>query len=292
MTKPLILAIEPDRGNASQLKSIASQVNAELRLTDSVEAALAALEERMPDLILTPPLLSARDDMALAGRLRELGNAAAHIQTLTIPTLQSAEPPLAGMFATLRRDKPKPRPAGPEACEATTFAEQVAVYLGGAMEARRRHSGSSDVPDAPAVHTSPAPRAPRIDDLPSVAEFDLTAFISEQLLDPPPVPPVNEPSTLGDLSAFLPQMDEAAATSAEDTLTHGLTQFMSEEPFHRIDETSRTASDELSEFVSEVPPPAATENRPKYDSWHFFDPDQPRFAALLAKLDAIAATGT
>ena len=292
MTKPLILAIEPDRGNASQLKSIASQVNAEFRLTDSVEAALAALKERMPDLILTPPLLSARDDMALTSRLRELGDAAAHIQTLTIPTLQSAEPPLAGMFAALRRDKPKPRPAGPEACDATTFAEQVAVYLEGAMEARRRHSASPDAPDPPAVDASPAPRAARIDELPSAAEFDLTAFISEQLLDPPPVPPVNDPSTFGDLSAFLPQVDEAAATSAENTLTRELTQFMSEEPLHRMDETSRTASDELSEFVSEAPPPAATENRPKYDSWHFFDPDQPRFAALLAKLDALAATGT
>jgi hypothetical protein len=103
---------------------------------------------------------------------------------------------------------------------------------------------------------------------------------------------VNQPSTFGDLSAFLPQMDDAAATSAEDTLTHELAQFMSEEPLHHIDETSGTASDELSEFVSEAPPPAATENRPKYDSWHFFDPDQPRFAALLAKLDALAATGT
>ena len=292
MTKPLILAIEPDRGNAAQLKSIASQVNAELRLTESVEAALAALKERMPDLILTPPLLSARDDMALTGRLRELGDTAAHIQTLTIPTLQSAEPPLAGMFATLRRDKPKPRPAGPDACETATFAEQVAVYLKGATEARRRHSAPSDAPDVPAVDASPAPRASRIDELPSVAEFDLTAFISEQRLDTPSVPPVNEPSTFGDLSAFLPQMDEAAATSAAGTLTHELTQFMSEEPLHRIDETSRTASDELSEFLSEAPPSAATENRPKYDSWHLFDPDQPRFAALLAKLDAIAATGT
>lgn len=291
MTKPLILAIEPDRGNASRLTSIASQVHAELRLTDSVEAALAALEERMPDLILTPPLLSARDDMALTGRMRELGDAAAHIQTLTIPTLQSAEPPLSGMFATLRRDKPRPRPAGPEACATTTFAEQVAVYLRGAMEARRRHSASSDAPDAPGVDASPAPRAPRIDELPSVAEFDLTAFISEQLSDPPPVPPVNEPSTFGDLSAFLPRVDQAA-TSAEDTLSHELTQFMSEEPLHRIDETSRTASDELSGFVSEAPPPAATGTRPTYDSWHFFDPDQPRFAALLAKLDTIAATGT
>lgn len=290
MTKTLILAIDPDRGNASQLKSIASQVNAELRLTDSVEAALAALKERMPDLILTPPLLSARDDMALTGRLRELGDAAAHIQTLTIPTLQSAEPPLLGMFATLRRDKP--RPAGPEACETTTFAEQVAVYLKGATEARRRHSAPSAATDAPPLVASAESPAPRVDELPPMEEFDLTAFISEQVSDPLPVPPVKEPSTLGDLSAFLPQMDEPTTMSAAGTLTAELTQFVPEETFRRMDETSRTASNELSEFASEGPPAAASGSRPRYDSWHFFDPDQPRFSALLAKLDAIAATGT
>ena len=288
MTKPLILAIAPDRGNASQLKSIASQVNAELRLTDSVEAGLAALSERIPDLILTPPLLSARDDMALTGRLRELGGAAAHIQTLTIPTLQSVDPPLSGMFGTLRRDKA--RPAGPEACETATFAEQVAVYLKGAIEARQQHSPLPVEPDAPASDVWRPSPATRVDEPMSMEEFDLSAFISERV-DPLPVPAMKEPSTFDDLSAFLPQIDDVVAAPAARTATDELMQFIPEAPLQLMEETSRTA-DGLSEFASEAPVTAASEQQPTYDSWHFFDPDQPRFAALLARLDAIAATGT
>jgi hypothetical protein len=297
VTKPLILAIAPDRGNVSQLKSIASRINAELRITDSVEAGLMALKERIPDLILTPPLLSARDDMALTGRLRELGDAAAHIQTLTIPTLQSVEPPLSGMFGTLRRDTP--RPAGPEACETETFAEQVAVYLKGAIEARQRHSppvtepdASVAEPDAPVADVLRASPARHVDEPLSMEEFDLSAFMSEQVLDPLPMPAMNEPSTFGDLSAFLPQVDEAVAVPAARTRTDELTQFIPEEPGLLVDEASRGGSDERSELASKATVTAPSENRPEYDSWHFFDPDQPRFAALLARLDAIAATGT
>jgi CheY-like chemotaxis protein len=87
VTPPQILAIEPDRWRASQLKAIARRIGAELRLTDCMDGALAALSQQTPDLILTPALLSARDDQALRDRLRSLGEAAAHIQTLTIPTL-------------------------------------------------------------------------------------------------------------------------------------------------------------------------------------------------------------
>ena len=108
MTAALILAIEPDRWRASQLKAIARRIGAELRLTDSMGGALAALHEQTPDLILTPALLSARDDQALTDRLRGLGEAAAHIQTLTIPTLtepSSAELSLSNtrMFAALKK---------------------------------------------------------------------------------------------------------------------------------------------------------------------------------------------
>ena len=56
-------------------------------LADSAAHALEALEVRIPDLILTPLLLSAQDEAALINRLRELGPAGAHVQTLSIPIL-------------------------------------------------------------------------------------------------------------------------------------------------------------------------------------------------------------
>ncbi|MBI4888031.1 MAG: hypothetical protein HY824_13130 [Acidobacteria bacterium] len=136
MTAPLILAIEADARQAAQLTAVAGRLSAELRLVSSAGCALASLDERLPDLILTPALLSHRDDLALALRLRELGGAGAHIQTLTIPTLDAAEPPRsAGVLAVFRRDRP--RPAGPAGCTVEIFAGQVAVYLARATGARR-----------------------------------------------------------------------------------------------------------------------------------------------------------
>ena len=303
---PLILAIQPDRSKASQLRSIASRVKAELRLVDSVGSALEAIRERVPDLILTPPLLSARDDSALTGRLRELGDAAAHIQTLTIPALQETPAPLsgAGMFATLRRDKP--RAFGPEACEADTFAEQVAVYLKGAAETRRKHSPAA-VPDeapTPLAHDeSPVPAAaresptadgprrsppPNLAQLPSLEDFDLSSFISEDLLEPVPMPSVGEPSNVRDLSAFLSQFDAPPEQKAPNVLPDELANFLPEAPRGAGSKEPR-ASEGLTDFVSEDPAASVSEKVPNYDNWHFFDPGQTRFAELLVKLDEIAA---
>src|SRR5206468_4642728 len=83
---PLILAIEPDRDQATQVNAIVrGRLRAELVLEASAERALAELGDRVPDLILTAALLSPKDEAALAERLRALDSAAAHVHTLTIP---------------------------------------------------------------------------------------------------------------------------------------------------------------------------------------------------------------
>ena len=75
---PLILAIEPDRRQASQLTAmVRGRLHAELVLGESAERALAALGQRVPDLILTSALLSPKDENALGERLRALDGAAA-----------------------------------------------------------------------------------------------------------------------------------------------------------------------------------------------------------------------
>jgi hypothetical protein len=282
-------------------------------------------------LILTPPLLSARDDMALTERLRQLGDRAAHIQTLTIPTLQTAEPPSlgAGMFATLRRDKS--RGFGPEACEADTFAEQVAVYLKGAAETRRKHAPPLAADESPAHHAShaspmpvesrespvlvsarespppvaarespppvatresPAPVAARESspvkaELPPVEEFDLTAFISEELLEPMPIPSAGEPSPVEHLSAFLAQFDTALDKPAANAMARELKNFLPEGPQDTVPKDP-AMSEVLEDFESEKPATSASEKAPEHDNWHFFDPGQTRFAALVTKLDEIA----
>src|SRR5688500_14592986 len=89
---PLILAIEPDRRQASCLSSVARRISVDLLLVESVEEALSALRGQLPHLILTPTLLPCRDDTMLTERLRELGEAATHIQRLTTPLFEVEAP--------------------------------------------------------------------------------------------------------------------------------------------------------------------------------------------------------
>ena len=150
----LIVAIEPDREQAAQITTIArGRVGAELVLADSAERALRELGDRIPDLILTPQLMSPRDDAAITDRLRELGEAATHVQTLTIPALATEQPKTAargrGLFAALRRQKaPSAAPAG---CAPDVFAEQIAGYLERALEGRAKGDHAEQAPLAAPV---------------------------------------------------------------------------------------------------------------------------------------------
>src|SRR5438876_627869 len=133
---PLILAIEPDRRQSSQLTSIVhGRLHADLVLAESAERALAALGDRVPDLILTSAFLSPQDEGALGERLRSL-NAAAYVHTLTIPVLSAPRPrPAAarGLLGGWRRDRDAPLLEG---CDPAVFAEQCAEYLNRAAAER------------------------------------------------------------------------------------------------------------------------------------------------------------
>lgn len=154
MTKPIILALEPDAAQARQLEGVAVRVDADLRVTTSAEGALDVLAREVPDLILVPALLSRRDDLALAARLRELGASASHTQTLTMPILEVSEPAGARMIA-FRRER---RGGG---CQAETFAGQVRVYLARAAELKgpSREPAALQTAGDPEV-TVVAPQAP------------------------------------------------------------------------------------------------------------------------------------
>ncbi|HET9270666.1 MAG TPA: hypothetical protein VFO31_20955 [Vicinamibacterales bacterium] len=153
---PLILAIEPDKRQGSQLAAVVKGLHAELVHRANATDALSALQGRVPDLVLTTSLISPKDDSALAAHLRELGAAAAHVQTVTIPLLGTAAPQRAkgGMLAALRRQKAEaPMTDG---CEPSVFAEQVRQYLATAEEqklaaATRLAAEPEAVTEAPVV---------------------------------------------------------------------------------------------------------------------------------------------
>jgi hypothetical protein len=134
---PLILAIEPDKRQQSQLKSIVrARLKAELVVAETAERGLQALGDRVPDLILTTALLSPKDEAALDARLRELDTAASHVHTLTIPVLATPKTrkPSGGMLSVLRRERSDSMPDG---CDPAVFAEQCAEYLERAIGDRR-----------------------------------------------------------------------------------------------------------------------------------------------------------
>jgi hypothetical protein len=154
----LILAIEPDRHQASQLNAIVrGRLHAELVIEATAERALAALGDRVPDLILTAALLSPKDEAALAARLRELDTAAAHIHTLTIPVLAAprSRPRISGMLSALRRDKSAASEV--DGCDPAVFAEQCATYLEQAVAERRELSRTTPGEKAAGVEETIVP---------------------------------------------------------------------------------------------------------------------------------------
>jgi hypothetical protein len=203
---PLILAIEPDKKQASQLTAIVrGRLHAELILGESAERALAALGPRVPDLILTSALLSPKDESALGERLRALNGAAAHVQTLTTPVLATSHGRglvsgrAGSVLSALRREKPSSdAPAG---CDPAVFAEQCREYLERAetdraskaereLDAEIDHQPVQSAPVEEHIETETEAvvlAAPQLDVPTEEAEIDFTT---------PPVDAVDTPMTM------------------------------------------------------------------------------------------------
>src|SRR5213596_702124 len=128
---PLILAIEPDKRQAAQLKVLVrTRLRADLVLADTTELALEAIGDRIPDLVLVPALLSPEEDGALNAALRVIA-AAAHVQTLTIPVFAAASAQKApaksgGLLSKFLSGKSE---GAPEGCDPAVFGDQIAAYL-------------------------------------------------------------------------------------------------------------------------------------------------------------------
>src|SRR6266446_3815914 len=125
---PIILAIEPDRRQASRLASVVRQrVGAELILAETTEGALDAIGNQIPDLVLVPTLLSPQDDAALAAALRVIATAA-HVRTLTIPVFANgaSHSQGGGLLARFLRGREESSSVG---CDPAVFAEQITDYL-------------------------------------------------------------------------------------------------------------------------------------------------------------------
>ncbi len=133
---PIILAIESDRRQAARVAALApGHIDAEIIVVGSIAAALDILKTRRPDLVLTPPLFSTRDDATLTARLRELEDDGVELPTLVTPLLAPGEGGEAakgdrtgGLLNRLRKQKTAPAAAS-TGCSPAIFAAQITEYL-------------------------------------------------------------------------------------------------------------------------------------------------------------------
>jgi len=298
----MIVAIEPDRRRAAQLTGMArAHLHDELVVASSAAQAVDALNGRVPDVLLTAPLLPSQEEIAIADYLRQLGAAAAHVQTLTIPLLASAsgerDRPVLSAF---RRGR-TPRVES-EGCDPAVFAEQITDYL---REARERKVVVPVPQPVPATNAL-EPTTDHALDEPDVASFTIedapppsTGRRFKELLARFDVLDVDEPF---DDAPVVNNSSRPRHAIADDVATQGVItmpaapesiNFDAEAELPPIDVAPVNAAILLPE-----PSPAAAsriqatergrQSHPQ-DDWALFDPSQCGFPALIAKLDEIAS---
>ena len=146
----LILVVEPDRTRAAQVASLMrNHLRAQTIVVDCALRARGALVYSIPDVILLSTLISTQDEAGITSELRGLGDAAAHVQMVTIPMLADAPAPPAsrrGLLASFLTAKPSIETAG---CEADLFAQQVSDYLDLAASTRKAVPVQPEQPEQP-----------------------------------------------------------------------------------------------------------------------------------------------
>ena len=131
---PLIVAVEPDPLQANRVADVLRRAfSADVILADTANEAIQALRDRVPELILTSALLPPRDENLLTQWLRDRGQAANHVQTVTIPVLEV--PAQAPIFSGGKAGPPSLAAAA--ACDPAMFADWVSVYLDLAATGRK-----------------------------------------------------------------------------------------------------------------------------------------------------------
>lgn len=321
----IILAIEPDRRRAAQLTGMArTHLKAELLVAPNASEAIDALAGRVPDVLLTAPLLPSQEEAAIGDYLRQLGAGAAHVQTLTIPLLASGsgdhDRPVLSAF---RRGRVQRSEA--EGCDPAVFAEQITEYL---REARDRRVAPvvAEVPppappsvDAPEVETLPALRtltkketisellarlfpagAPE-DDNPSPDATEMFAAEFEAALPVEPSSPVSRMAKPGSSTIYELQPITAVdpVVGREEEPSSVVLPATNVRPMVTLPVSGapQTAANVAVAVSMNVGANVATAPSPKrgrskqsvQDEWGFFDPTQCGFPALVAKLDEIAA---
>ena len=129
-----VLVIESDSGRAGLLRDLlTSRANTDVLVVGSKDAAMASVDERVPDLVLVDALMSPRDEDSLIAHFRTLPDAG-HLQTLTIPQLGRTSPAKREGRSLFRKKRKPPVDEVFGGCDPTQFVSEVAAYLSRACE--------------------------------------------------------------------------------------------------------------------------------------------------------------
>jgi CheY-like chemotaxis protein len=296
----VILVVEPDPHHAAQLAAMARKhLTSEIVMADSADRAVAAMENRVPDVLLMSSLLSRQDEATLAAWLRDLGPAAAHVQELTIPILAETPMPLPkrrGMLSGLRRDRDDA--ATTEGCGLDEFASQVSAYVGFAYA----HRGIAEpvVERLPPIQIEPAslPPAPNIVAIETAAVGNIGDDEDGWIpiaLDGPCEEPAR-PRRIWALTLIADDRESAVAAATSASIATAGPEMESvaiAEPERESVAVAEQAPVAIAAPPSLAPTPTPKINsrrrrkKPAQDDWGLFDPSQCGFAALVAKLDEI-----
>jgi CheY-like chemotaxis protein len=287
-TMSVILVVEPDSRHAAQLAAMARKhLTSELVMADSADRAVAAMADRVPDVLLMSSLLSRQDEATLAAWLRDLGPAAAHVQEMTIPILAGTSRPVPkrrGVLSGLRKERDDS--AATEGCGLDEFARQVSAYVGFAYAHRGIAEPVVEPPPPFEVETPSSPPEPEIVPIKTRAverigdDEDGWVPIALDGAWEEPAPPQR--------LALTPVADNKELLVAA----------AAPEPVEIVGpEPESIAVGEQQPVAIAAPAPQAPKTRetnsrkrrtkPTQDDWGLFDPDQCGFAALVAKLDEI-----
>ena len=122
----VVVALEPDPTQADILcDALSTCASAEVVVVDSTAAALAAIDERVPDLVLLHALIPPDDEAYLLAYLGTVVGAG-HVQTISIPQFQHSADCHRPAQLLRRRLKPRSTRAG---CDPRVFAADVVSYL-------------------------------------------------------------------------------------------------------------------------------------------------------------------
>lgn len=320
----IILAIEPDRRRAAQLTGMArAHLRAELLVAPTAAQAVDALDGRVPDVLLTAPLLPSHEEAAMADYLRQLGAAAAHVQTLTIPLLAGGsgerDRPVLSAFRRERTSRTEP-----EGCDPAVFAEQITEYLREAKE--RREAPAPIVPrivepvtePAAVENTQPARLTNEKLQRLLAASFEETpddfSDFALEIATPASKPPLvfterDEPSRVfvaGDGAPDI-KLSRSISDDREDVPTYepdrkvadDVPAALADDGYHApitgvrlvaVNGGAGSRSKAINVPLAATPAPRrARRAHSAQEEWGFFDPSQCGFPALIAKLDEIAS---